>query len=478
MPEVQVINPEQHRNPARYFGRDEMNLSEFPLALLTDTAKNGQKTLFFESPQGRLTVTGSDAFGLPTALDSDVLVALLSLTKHRNNFSDAKVNFSKYEVLKILGWPDKGGSYKRLEESFHRWSGVLLIYDKCWWDKRTKRYISRNLHIIESAAFCDPGSRSDGIDGELPLSAFTWGNIFFESCKAGNLRFLDLEEFRKLKHPSSKQLYRFLGKRFYNQSDLTFDLKELAFERVGLSREYSDAGKIKEKLQPALTELESIGFIEPLTKAERYQKIEKGKWTIRLHQKKETVSVSAVEATPVLTTPHPLVQELVTRGVTESVAVSLTDEFPDAAVSEKIEQFDFLAAKNDPKVSKSPSGYLVSSIRGRYATPKGFISRAEEARRQEIKETKARVVAEEKQRQARADAAERAEIAALDARFQAMSPEERQAIEQAALNAADNAARETYQSLRRLKAGSVFLMTLVRDYLREPVTTDPSLELA
>ena len=48
-----------------------------------------------------------------------------------------------------------------------------------------------------------------------------------------------------------------LGKRFYVQGDWTFDLNEIAFDRVGLSRSYTDAGKIKEKLQPAIDELEA-----------------------------------------------------------------------------------------------------------------------------------------------------------------------------------------------------------------------------
>ena len=51
-----------------------------------------------------------------------------------------------------------------------------------------------------------------------------------------------------------------------------FDLAEIAFERVGLSRSYADAGKIKEKLQPAIDELEGKGFLRPLSRDERYVK--------------------------------------------------------------------------------------------------------------------------------------------------------------------------------------------------------------
>src|SRR4051812_25223808 len=136
--------------PASLFGRDEMNLAEFPVALLADRVPKGQKTLYFEDKNGRLTVTGSDAYGLPTAADTDVIVALIYLSKIRNEFTDVKVNFSRYELIKLLGWQDEGGSYKRLDLSFNRWSGVLLVYDKCWWNNKLKCYTDAKLHIIDS----------------------------------------------------------------------------------------------------------------------------------------------------------------------------------------------------------------------------------------------------------------------------------------------------------------------------------------
>ena len=60
-------------------GRDELNLAEFPLCALAHRLKPEQKTLHFEDRvwderrggmiTRQLTITGSDAYGLPTALD-------------------------------------------------------------------------------------------------------------------------------------------------------------------------------------------------------------------------------------------------------------------------------------------------------------------------------------------------------------------------------------------------------------------------
>jgi len=115
--------------PAYLIGRDEMNLAEFPIAILgtgrpkkasPDHQHQAPKTIYFEDKHGRLTVTASDEYGLPTAADTDVIVALMYLTKLRNNFKDVKVNFSRYELIKLLNWQDDGESYRRLDLSFNR----------------------------------------------------------------------------------------------------------------------------------------------------------------------------------------------------------------------------------------------------------------------------------------------------------------------------------------------------------------------
>lgn len=452
-------------SPANQSGRDEMNLAEFPLALLADTAKAGQKTLYFEDSHGRLTVTGSDEYGLPTASDADVIVALLYLTKKRNNFTDAKVNFSKYELIKLLNWDDHGESYRRLDQSFNRWGGVWLVYDKCWWNNKIKKYVSAKMHILESVVFADAAGKRRDEQNDLPFSSFTWNQTFIQSCQADNLRQLNLDVYFSLRSAVSKRLYRFLGKRFYVQSDWSFDLNEIAFDRVGVSRCYrGNAGKIKEKLQPAIEELEKIGFLRPLSPEKRYTRIDRGQWTIRLTKKPPAPSAGPREAVEVALPP--LAAELIRRGVTRKTAVELVEENPAEAIARKIEEFDFLVGKQDQKVSKSPAGYLVSSIADDYATPKGFISKAEQQRRQEIKDAKARVAAEERRRKAEMDATEAAQLQEAEAYWTALSPDQQRQVEAEALAAAGDEAQKTYQLMRRLKAGAGYLATIRRDFIR------------
>src|SRR3954462_639327 len=90
------------RDLARRNGRDEMNLAEFPITLLADRAPRGQKTLIFRDGEQTLTVTGSAAYGLPPAVDADVIVALIQLTKQANNFTDPPVSFTRYGLMRLL----------------------------------------------------------------------------------------------------------------------------------------------------------------------------------------------------------------------------------------------------------------------------------------------------------------------------------------------------------------------------------------
>jgi hypothetical protein len=447
-------DPSQGRiESAPVIGRDEMNLAEFPIALIADRVPAGQKTLRFEDEHGRLTVTGSDAYGLPTAVDTDVLVALIYLTKLRNGFGDVKVDFSRYELIKLLNWPDDGAYYRRLDQSFNRWTGVLLVYDKCWWNNKTRRHVSAKMHILDSVVFSGPEGRARGGGSHPPLSTFTWNKTFIESCQADNLRQLDLDTYFSLKSAVSKRLYRFLGKRFYMQREWTFDLHEIAFDRVGLSRGYEgDAGKIKEKLRPAIAELEAIGFLRPSGRDDRYRRIDRGRWTIRLARGSPALAGPPPSAPPQAEAsppPPPLVDELVKRGVKPGVAADLAGRHPAAYVAGKIEQFDWEMTRAKPP--KKPAGYLVKSIVDGYDADLDFVPKAERDHRAETAKQRRQAEADARRRRQEEDARERAEKEAIDAYWESLTPKQ-----QAELDAGADAGADPEQLAMEQSMGGAF----------------------
>ena len=74
-------------------GKDELNLAEFPIAALSNRVDQGTKTIVFEDSTRdnstgeiiarSLTITASDAFGLPTASDDEVLLGLIQITRQQ-----------------------------------------------------------------------------------------------------------------------------------------------------------------------------------------------------------------------------------------------------------------------------------------------------------------------------------------------------------------------------------------------------------
>ena len=346
--------------------KDELNLAEFPIASLSDRIPQGQTTLVFEDRLERrdsqpivrrLTIMGTHKHGLPTSLDDEVLVGLIQLTKRRSNFTDARVHFSRYELIQLLGWPQSGQSYRRIEEALHRWVGVVLMYEKAWWDNSAKSWVDEQFHVLDNVTLYDrerwrtssraakpskterPGPRTER--PPLPLSSFRWNEVIFQSFQSGNLKQLDLEFYLKLRLPTTKRMYRFLDKRFYRRSRLDFDLRTLACEHIGLSRSYAPT-ELKRRLKPALEELEQLGFLEPLSAQERYCYVKRGTWRIILIRGKGTGEDPVGEVTQ---QPMELVECLRTRGVTAKTAQELVAGYSCARIRDKIDVFDWLISK-------------------------------------------------------------------------------------------------------------------------------------
>jgi len=429
--------------------KDELNLAEFPIAALTDRIPNGQTTLVFEDKlerrdhppiMRRLTIIGNAKHGLPTSTDDEVLVGLIQLTKRRSNFTNAKVPFSRYELIEILGWPQSGASYKRIEEALHRWVGVVLMYENAWWDNTEKSWVDENFHVLDNVTLYDrerrkragkagkPGAKAatgrrpkkTGTEGDpLPLSSFRWNEVIFESFQSGNLKQLDLEFYLKLRLPTTKRMFRFLDKRFYRRARLDFDLRTLACEHIGMSRSYAPT-ELKRRLRPALEELEQLGFLEPLDAEERYSWVARGCWRIILIR-----SQAAPAEPPPPTEKSALVDALTARGVNVRTAADLVEAHPPSRLRIKLEVFDWLVKNEDKRVGKNAAGYLVASIRSDYQPPEDYAGavKAEEARKQ------AEDAGYRAKKKARDDSDQvKAREADLRARWEALPEADREAI--------------------------------------------------
>jgi hypothetical protein len=359
----------------RHGFRDELNFAEFPLASLSSTLPKGQKTLEFsdeifdksrnERVVRKLTITASDKFGLPTAMDDEVILGLVQLTAQQD-FTQRRVHFTRYELLKILNWSDDTRNYRRLEQSLNRWLGVTLYYDKAWWSKEEQCWVNEGFHILDHVQVFDSerqrrarqrGGESDG------KSSFLWNEVVFNSFKSGYLKQIDFEFYKGLESAISKRMYRFLDKRFYHRQRLEFDLRVFACEHIGVSKNYHN-GELKRVLTPAIKELEVQGYLKPLAADARFVRNGRGDWAIVFVK-----SSAQIEHQP--EAPE-AVNELVKRGVKLASALAVWRQAGDAAVRERIALFDWLMAKKDPRVQKSPAGFLYQSIAENYPLPDDY----------------------------------------------------------------------------------------------------------
>lgn len=428
-------------------GRDEMNLAEFPITLLSDRVPKGQKAIkfqdkVFDERRGKLitrkvVIEGSEEYGLPTAVDDEVVLALLQIAKQANDFSNREVLFTRLQLIQMLGWPNDGRSYRRIVLSLQRIASITLHYDNAWWDKRRRTWTTRTFHIIDNVEIND--SRSAQQELFPTYSRIVWNEVVFDSFQAGFLKGLDYALCVRMKLSTSKRIYRFLDKRFYHRPDWTFELKDFAHEHIGLSRSYEGNAHIARKLQPALDELTELDFLKPLPGSERYLR-DGNTWKIRLVKKQHAPTrVTTPEQKP----SSPLVAELVARDVTEMTASELVRSHPAEVVTAKLEVFDWMVARGDRRLQRSPAGYLVDSIRKQYAVPKGFVPKAERERLEAEQREKARLEAEERERKQLERtqlAAERSQIAAY---WEGLGPHEQGRLESEALAQADPALAES-----------------------------------
>jgi Replication initiator protein A len=437
--------------------KDEMNLAEFPLSLLTDRPDTGRASLIFEDTTfdsssnrtiaRKLTITAPANHGLPRGTDEDVIVALIQLTKLKNGFASRKVRFTRSELIDLLGWPYNGKSYDRLTASLKRWTVASLEYDNAWWVKSEQRWTTKVFHILDECEIND--SRSSKGQREFLTSEIYWNETVFHSFASGNIKDLDYRLYLKLEYTTSKRMFRFLDKRLYHKPEMIFDLKDFAFAHIGLSQTYAkNVGKIKEKLRPAIKELIEVGFLEPMTDEERYIK-EGSEWKVIFGRMKPE-SPGSREAD----SEHPIVHELISRGVTPITARELSRDFLAEAVSLKLEVFDWLMAKKDKRISKNPAGYLAKSIRDDFAIPKGFKSKAQVESERLAAEKVEQDLRARKQEARASDARLKAEDAAIDVHLAALTPEQRTRLEREAFAASELNAR-------------LFGKVIVREHLRK-----------
>ena len=466
-------------------GVDEMNFAELPLAAISKRIDDGKKTVTFEkvifdrqerrNVVRRLTLSGSDRYGLPIVSDEDVLLGCIQLTRLQG-YQSPEVRFSRYELLKLLAWPDNTRNYQRLAQSLRRWKGLTIFSDRAFYDHAAQSWVNRDFSVFDNLQIYH---REDHAGTSASCkSRFTWNEVIFNSFQAGYLKKLDWGLYLSLSSPVAKRLYRFLDKRFYYGNHVEIDLHELAVMKMRLSENYNTA-QVKRVLMKGIAELESKWELKSLPSKVQFEKVATGHWIVRFQRKpkRKTIEHPIPTGNTILDRfdRSSLAVQLTRRGIGPASASELVENAASTNVQTMIELFDWY---NNHRQPRGP-GFLVQAIRNpnRIAFPTGFESSEQAAQRRTAQNSR-----NERKRALLdiVDAEQQQGDDRLQRQFQAfwdgLSPAAQVEFEDKAIESADSTKRLGYYRYqgREGKLFQQYRNILLRDHFTRSDTAKPS----
>ncbi len=260
LPQIEILRP----------GKDEMNLVEYPFAALRrEDEGSGIIKIEWENrhPVSDRTVkamwrvAGDPVWGLPTASDERVYLVLMEISREAG-FASPLVNFSCYDLLRRLAWPDNQKHYEMLRSTFERLKSVNIITRNAFWNHKHKSFVNTGFSLIEFyEILAEKPGRKKANGTEIPNSYFKWNDVMFTSMQAGFLKTVDLDLALSLRSSIAVRLYRYLDKKAYDgRPNFEIELATLCERHLGMaSNPYPS--KLKERLRPAHDELLGRGFL-------------------------------------------------------------------------------------------------------------------------------------------------------------------------------------------------------------------------
>ena len=410
-------------------GRDEMNLLEHSISSASKEVDRNTRSLLFTrddkdpetgEPVERIwEASFSGKYGRPTPKDDDVFVACMKLSA-AGNFASPRVEFTRYELCQILGWPDDGRSYKAIDDAFNRLAGVLIVATNYWYDNQARIWVDRKFGVIDDVFLYQREKyqrAKKAAGGKNPKSWFRWSDVMQESFAAGYVRKLDLEVYLSLENPIARKLYRYLGKHFWNRSKHAIDLQVLCHEKLGYNQSEKRNPRLKEKIEPAIKELEAKGIYG----LSHEFKASYGKCEVVFNAKSKSNDKPKKSSTA-----NPLAERLVKLGVDRGDASDAVQRLPSERIIEDIEHVEFEAKSG--RVKSSKAGMLATMLKASepWPRPQGFVSSTErERKKQAAAEGDARKRKLEAEREAREREAEERKLQAFHEFMAALTDVER-----------------------------------------------------
>src|SRR5215211_1769263 len=243
--------------------RAESNLEEYPLFAVKTRNRKEDQLVFERRREGgsetelvqRWEVEPPAKLGMPGPFDQDVYLAVLQLLERRGGMPrTGELDFSLYELRKILSWSVSGNSYEKIRQSLRRVASTTLTSENAFYSKAEERFLSDTFQIW-SVHF----RRTRQGRNTRERHTLRFHPIFIRNYMAQYLKGLDPTFYWSLTSPLSKRLYRLIDHQRDGRLVWQTDLYALR-QQVPLSN-YSYPSEIKRVLRVAHEELREQGFL-------------------------------------------------------------------------------------------------------------------------------------------------------------------------------------------------------------------------
>ncbi|MEN6615248.1 MAG: replication initiator protein A [Syntrophorhabdus sp.] len=242
-------------------GKDEMNLAEYPICLLSRKPIPGIHTIEYREGNTSWKITGNAEHGLPLGGDQDIYVAIMETWK-QNRFSSNKIEFgSVFQLLKRLGMPTSKQYYERFKQAVKRLAGLTIYAENSFYDHQGRKYDTiRGFHLFEDFRFSTRKSKHTPTSEE-PNGYIRASDVLWVSVKNGYIKNINLAFYSRLSSPCVKRIYRFLDKKRFVSDRFRMGLINFA-KKMGLMAGSTKCypSHIKKDLTPAFRELREAGF--------------------------------------------------------------------------------------------------------------------------------------------------------------------------------------------------------------------------
>ena len=336
-------------------------------------AQEGSYIYYHGTPKRKVTRTEKI---LPFGDDQKTLVLSGYMVLKNGDLDRGSFGFSSYGFLKLMGKaPTAGSNHIWLHNSFIRLRRAVLQSRYIFVDPKTGAYIPkvRDTNLITDLDLIDIGDGKFYRESQLRIpcnSAAICGPLLTDLKSHLSVAF-DLEFFRDL-IPLADSIYRCINSALREGGYVYREDIFLWAKRLGLGP-MKYPSDLMHSLKRAHASLRQWKWLRCDPEIVRNQE---GGYEIvyklnRKHRRGSPMDPLFYD---------PLFRELLKRGVNMTTSTRLLNERTRPHIEQKMEYFDFERAQKGE--NKIRSGWLVRAIEEDYTAPQGFVSRAEQERKE------------------------------------------------------------------------------------------------